>query len=513
MTLDDREAVHKQLEISRKENATLNKLLLAILESMPDAFFIKDAEKDYKYILANKQFCKVIGHPNDSITGKDDFELFSFEVAEHNRERDIQVAEDGTIQIEENGIKEYSGQKRIWHTVKFPLIDKDNDRKLVIGMYHDISDMVKVKQELENSKTLLEYSFAIGKIIHWELEIPAGQLYSGNRNSIIAPEGMSFEEYINTVVHPIYREQVTDSVNDVINDKAKELNLRVQIFRFTKYEWMHMVGQKITDPQSKQSKIIGISRIITEEVEQQQELALAKQKAEKSDALKSAFLANMSHEIRTPLNSLVGFSQLICITEDKKEQQEYMDIINHNSELLLNLINDILDLSRIEAGFIDCSDHPFNLTEVLLRLEATIHPQIKPGVDLCCNIPSHGIYVKLDKMRIIQILMNFLTNAAKFTETGTIEIGCEVIDEGIRLYVKDTGCGIDESFLDRVFDRFEKHNEFKQGTGLGLAICQVIVNTYHGKIGVDSQKDIGSTFWVYIPTEISIVEISSNVQN
>lgn len=497
----ERENVNKELEESKKENVKLNKLLLAILESMPEAFFIKDADADYQYILANKHFCTAIGQTG-SIVGKNDFDLFPAEDAKRYRKQDIQVAEEGITQDVENEMRVYADKKKIWHTTKFPLIDKDFHKKLVIGISHDITERVKEQHEIESSKTLLEFTFTIGNIITWEYDLATDLIRSTNKDSILTDHKMYLEEYIELIVHPDHKEIVKYEVQKVLNEEIKELNIKILAFRFGKYEWLHAVGQRIKMPQTGQVKIIGLSRLITKEVEHQQELALAKQKAERSDALKTAFLANMSHEIRTPLNSIVGFSQLLCITDNIKEQQEYIEIINHNSNLLLNLINDILDLSKIEAGYVDCNNNFFNLTECLSKLAATIKPKIKPGIKFLCTTPIQEVYVNLDKLRITQILTNFLTNASKFTDQGEIEMGYELKEGGIKLYVKDTGCGIENGFRDKIFDRFEKIDEFTQGTGLGLTICKAIVQAYHGEIGVISHKGEGSTFWAWIPSEI-----------
>lgn len=497
----ERENVRKELEESKKENVKLNKLLLAILESMPEAFFIKDADADYQYILANKHFCTAIGHPG-SIVGKNDYDLFPAEDAKRYRKQDIQVAEEGITQDVENEMRVYADKKKIWHTTKFPLIDKDFHKKWVIGISHDITERVKEQHEIESSKTLLEFTFTIGNIITWEYDLATDLIRSTNKDSVLTDHKMYLEEYIELIVHPDHKEIVKHEVQKVLNEEIKELNIKILAFRFGKYEWLHAVGQRIKMPQTGQVKIIGLSRLITKEVEHQQELALAKQKAERSDALKTAFLANMSHEIRTPLNSIVGFSQLLCITDNIKEQQEYIEIINHNSNLLLNLINDILDLSKIEAGYVDCNNNFFNLTECLSKLAATIKPKIKPGINFLCTTPIQEVYVNLDKLRITQILTNFLTNASKFTDQGEIEMGYELKEGGIKLYVKDTGCGIEDGFRDKIFDRFEKIDEFTQGTGLGLTICKAIVQAYHGEIGVISHKGEGSTFWAWIPSEI-----------
>lgn len=239
---------------------------------------------------------------------------------------------------------------------------------------------------------------------------------------------------------------------------------------------------------------------ITEQEESLCELAKAKEKAEQSDKLKLAFLANMSHEIRTPLNSIMGFVQLIPDAETREERQEYTDIVNSNGEMLLNLINDILDLSKIEAGYINCNNTIFNLSDLIEELDTIFRHKLSKDIELICDIPCEKYLVNLDRVRISQIITNFMTNAMKFTTQGHIAMGFNIVPDGIKLYVKDTGCGMNDDEKKRVFERFEKFNTLAQGTGLGTSIAKAIVDVYHGKIGVESTPGKGSTFWAILPT-------------
>ena len=236
------------------------------------------------------------------------------------------------------------------------------------------------------------------------------------------------------------------------------------------------------------------------------ELEKARSRAEQSDKLKSAFLANMSHEIRTPLNAIVGFSDLLMVTEDQEEKEEFIQIINANNELLLKLINDILDLSKIEAGSVELKYEDFDLAVYFNELAASMHRRVvNPQVRLVPVNPYETCTVRLDKNRLAQILTNFVTNAIKYTSKGTIEMGYEKIDENIRLYVRDTGIGIPEDKKDKVFHRFEKLDEFAQGTGLGLSICKAIVEACRGEIGFESEFDKGSLFWAILPCQFESV--------
>lgn len=236
------------------------------------------------------------------------------------------------------------------------------------------------------------------------------------------------------------------------------------------------------------------------------ELEKARSRAEQSDKLKSAFLANMSHEIRTPLNAIVGFSDLLMVTEDQEEKEEFIQIINANNELLLKLINDILDLSKIEAGSVELKYEDFDLAVYFNELAASMHRRVvNPQVRLVPMNPYETCTVRLDKNWLAQILTNFVTNAIKYTSEGMIEMGYEKVGGSIRLYVRDTGIGIPEDKKDKVFHRFEKLDEFAQGTGLGLSICKAIVEACRGEIGFESEFDKGSLFWAILPCQFESV--------
>ena len=220
----------------------------------------------------------------------------------------------------------------------------------------------------------------------------------------------------------------------------------------------------------------------------------AKDRAEESSRLKSAFLANMSHEIRTPLNAIVGFSQLLAQTEDKEEQAEFVRIIENNNNLLLQVINDILDLSKIEAGKMKFIFTDFNVSEVLTDLRQVYMPRLEKGIELICDIPHTVCMIHSEKNRLTQVVSNLLSNAAKFTSKGSITMGYQVVEGGLSFYVTDTGKGIKKENLEQVFERFTKFDSFVPGTGLGLSICQLIVHKLGGQISVESEEGKGSTF-------------------
>ena len=232
---------------------------------------------------------------------------------------------------------------------------------------------------------------------------------------------------------------------------------------------------------------------------QQKELEAARIKAEESDRLKSAFLANMSHEIRTPLNAIVGFSKLVIDAECTNEKEQYAEIIERNSEILLNLFNDILDLSSLEADSLSFNIRPIKLIDICLQLEQQFCYKVKNGTKLILDDVDTELYVSGDWNRIIQIISNLLSNAAKFTPKGEIHFGYREKEDFVEFYVKDSGIGIPAARIATIFRRFGKVNDFVQGTGLGLTLCRMLVEKMGGRIWLRSQEGKGSRFYFTLP--------------
>lgn len=232
---------------------------------------------------------------------------------------------------------------------------------------------------------------------------------------------------------------------------------------------------------------------------QQKELEAARIKAEESDRLKSAFLANISHEIRTPLNAIVGFSKLVIDAECTNEKEQYAEIIERNSEILLNLFNDILDLSSLEADSLSFNIRPIKLIDICLQLEQQFCYKVKNGTKLILDDVDTELYVSGDWNRIIQIISNLLSNAAKFTPKGEIHFGYREKEDFVEFYVKDSGIGIPAERVATIFQRFGKINDFVQGTGLGLTLCRMLVEKMGGRIWLRSQEGKGSRFYFTLP--------------
>ena len=286
----------------------------------------------------------------------------------------------------------------------------------------------------------------------------------------------------------------------IIEEKDKNGNLIILDKRKIRVD-----GDELSSP-----IIISIEWNITELEIIKRELQLAKEKAEMADNLKSAFLANMSHEIRTPLNAIVGFSYLIAESDDAEERKKYYSIVNTNNERLLQLINEILDLSRIESGIIEFSFKPASLHNICLEVRNAHIFRIPQGVSLIYELSDESLMITTDKDRIFQVISNLVGNAIKFTPKGNISYGYKLTDNQIIFHVTDTGMGIEPEKVGHVFERFTKLNNYAQGTGLGLSICKSIIERLGGKISVSSEFGKGTTFiftLLYATTAATNVEI------
>ena len=314
-----------------------------------------------------------------------------------------------------------------------------------------------------------------------------------------------------THMHPEDRKRFLDFYDEVRDGKRRHFQGEMRIRRpGTKNEWNWVSSNVMVTnykPEENEIEIIGINYDITELKETEAELIQARDKAEMMDRLKSAFLANMSHEIRTPLNAIVGFSDLLVETEELSERQEYIKIVRENNDLLLQLISDILDLSKIEAGTFEFTSGDVDVNLLCEDIVRSMGMKAKGEVELVLDNHLPVCHVISDRNRIHQVISNFVNNAMKFTSEGSIHVGYKLKDGELEFYVEDTGIGIEKEQLPHIFERFVKLNSFVHGTGLGLSICQSIVEQLGGRIDVDSEKGKGSRFWFTIPGVIVTEEV------
>lgn len=336
------------------------------------------------------------------------------------------------------------------------------------------------------------------ELIDCDFEYTPGD-YEIENNRLIVPANIYYD-----LIHPDDRERIRSAYVDLHKGHTNILQQEYRVIYVpggTEYYWVKSFAIVMTwDADGKPSMLVGASLQINSQKKLEQDLREAKEKAEESNRLKSAFLANMSHEIRTPLNAILGFSNMLTVTEDPDERCQYTHIIEENSDLLLKLISDILDLSKIEAGTFKFDYNPVDVNlmcdEVIRSLSLKV--QGRP-IKLCLEAQEQECIIHGDKIRLMQVITNFVNNALKFTEKGHISLNYRVEEGTISFHVEDTGSGIPKDKLETIFDRFVKLNSFAQGTGLGLSICKSIVEQMGGNIGVESEFGKGSRFWFTVP--------------
>ena len=358
-------------------------------------------------------------------------------------------------------------------------------------------------QEFENLFLLIGDYAKVG-FAHFNVLTRDGYAQDTWYRNLGEKEGIPMPEVIGVYAHVVPEDQAVlkNFVREVKEGKATSLRKEVRVCRENgKYTWTS-INVMVRDyrPQDGVIEMLCINYDITPLKETEQKLIIARDKAEELDRLKSAFLANMSHEIRTPLNAIVGFSSLLAETDSRSERQEYIKIVQENNELLLQLISDILDLSKIEAGTFNFVYTNVDVNETCSEIIKSMGMKVGKGVELIFEEILPECYIYTDKNRFTQVISNFINNALKFTRQGTITLGYEQIShQKIKFYVHDTGMGIPEEKQKSVFERFVKLNTFVQGTGLGLSICKSIVSQMGGEIGVDSTEGVGSCFWFTHP--------------
>lgn len=372
------------------------------------------------------------------------------------------------------------------------LINLDNTEKMIA--YNRIS-------EFENVFTLVSVYAKVGYALY-DLYTFEGYAIKQWYENMGEKDGTPLSQIIGiySYIHPNDAGYINSFFEEVKQGKAHHFRREVRVKSGDGWKW---ICANITrNPQSvdpNKPEMICINYDITELKDSQ----LKRERAEELDRLKSAFLANMSHEIRTPLNAIVGFSQLLAETDDPEERHEFVEIIDSNNRMLLQLISDILDLAKIESGTMDFKFADMNVKEVINEIVTSFRIKMPDNVALIAPKDSPECQIYSDRMRLTQVISNFLNNAIKYTSEGCIILAYEIIGDEIKFSVTDTGDGMSQEIQAHIFDRFYKGNTFKQGTGLGLSICETIVNRLGGRIGVNSELGKGSTFWFTHPYSFS----------
>lgn len=487
--ITERVTTQRQLEVFK-----------SVLDKVSDS--ILAVSEDGTLVYANKQFIEEYGVTQQmgiqkiydlpvSMTTKEAWERRLQEIRDN----------DGTFAYRAAYMRKGEDKERM-HQVSTFLI-RENNEELTWFFTQDITDVIKKQDELRELNLLLDgilnnipvYLFVKDpendfRYLYWNKAF-------ADHSGIPASKAIGHTDY---EVFPSHGDAEKFRKDDLeLLQTHKRIDMQETYLSVTGKARIVQTLKALVPMEGRKPLLIGISWDITNLQNIEQELIRARIKAEQSDRLKSAFLANMSHEIRTPLNAIVGFSTLLVDTDDPEEKKQFVEIIQKNNELLLQLISDVLDLAKIESGIIELKLVEVDLRELCKELVVSIRIKVPAEVALCVvpDLPSY--IMRCDKVRLTQIISNFINNAIKHTSKGTILLGYEIRRDEIEFSVTDTGDGMSPEVQRHVFDRFYKGNSFKQGTGLGLSICKSIIEQVGGKIGVESEIGKGSRFWFTLP--------------
>ena len=505
-----RRALHersRRLEIMRSYSSLVENM--PVLYARVELIFDPGARIiDYVYREVNPTFEKYI-LPKEKILGKKYSEL-NPDYSPELPDRYSELNDNRQITFQ------YYLEKTKTHLTVISIHSKTKGCVDVFGV--DNTELVLTQQMLKSTNHKLSAALDAADMTPWKWDLRTGLLSCNVSHDLYVPEEEVTHDG-NLIIVPTSacfakicdedRERVRDAFERLANGETQKMREEYRVGRQwllspQQNEWVEVrAAVDERDANGKPLSLIGTSMTVTQRKEMEEALVQAKVKAEEANTLKSSFLANISHEIRTPLNAIVGFSSLLVSAERgiSEEKQEYINIIENNNTLLLQLISDVLDLSKIEAGTMEFDYAPVDVHGLFIELEDTFRLRNKKsGICICYHRRTTECVVKADRNRLVQVMMNLMNNAVKFTGEGSIEFGFDVREDGfLHFYVTDTGCGIPEERLEEIFGNFVKLNSFVQGTGLGLTICRAIVERMGGKIGAVSRLGHGSTFWFTLP--------------
>lgn len=487
-----------------------NKMFLEdLFSNLSVAVSVRDIQDGLRFLYWNKEAENTFGLTREEVMGDMDAALDSNEMTRRMDRNDREILQkEGRF----HGLCRFEKQdgSTFYLYVNKRIILHPNGRKWLLITAWDMTEQQQNIEKLNELNKRMQTVMEVAQMSQWIYDIKKDVLLYDGINSIpeILPTGnqCKLKDFLD-LISPEMREGVRESVSRFVQGDVPSLHEE-----FTLYKSFHRTLETPVwlcahstvlkyDADGKPAVLVGANKDVSEQKEMEATLLQAKKSAEEANRLKDVFLANMSHEIRTPLNSIVGFSSLLAITEDSAEQAEYSEIIQNNTDLLLQLINDILDLSKIEAGSMEFTDKDVAVHALFAELEKTNRWRMKDSeVEIVFVESDPRLTLHLDPNRLMQVMNNFMTNAIKFTHQGSIRFGYRQQDNGDwYFYLTDTGEGIPSDKVQSIFERFVKLDSFKQGTGLGLSICKSIVERFGGEIGADSQLGAGSTFWFTLP--------------
>ena len=498
--------------------------LNTLVNTMPDLVWLKD--ENGVYLACNPRFEQFFGAPESMIVGKTDYDFVSRDLADFFRENDRKAMEAGRPSINEELISFASdGHQEYLQTVKTPLVAPDGSLIGVLGIARDITRLKQTEEEAQRDRSALLTLLNNLPFMAW-MKDTEGRFVAINSLFAEACGAASISEVIGKTDLDVWPEELAQLYQaddrDVILTKNTK-NTEEPLETDGKRIWIETYKAPLIAPDNSVTGTVGFARDITERKQIEEALAAAKEAADAGNRAKSEFLANMSHELRTPMNGVVGMAQLLEFTELTPEQQEYVSAIKLSSDNLVQIINDILDLSKIEAGRTDLEYTDFSLRRTIEEVVTTqISRVYAKNLTLQKDLPSDlPDLLRGDQLRIRQMLLNLLGNAIKFTEQGTITVAARLLEQDtrralIRLTVSDTGIGIAPELQQKIFKPFEQADTSTTrrfgGTGLGLTICRKLVELMGGALSVESTPGVGSSFHLEIPFELGAAAASRQVQ-
>ena len=499
-------------ELTLKEQDSIRELLNTILDHLPLGVFVKDAADHFNYLYWNKFMEEITGINTSQIEGHDDLEVDCEALlpVEERCEIDREVIKSGKVVEYQERVQTITGELKDIEVTKFP-VSLSNGRKLLLALWRDITAKKATENALKRAQTLTELALQSGDIHTCSIfvnpdsknEYADTQILLSSNSCPDTQEIIFWTEYIKNI-HPEDQKNYWELLRKMCSGKLTEVKFeaRAKYKGATDYHWREMSAYVYErDTKGRPLVILGCSINIQDRKGQELSLEEARAKAEVADKMKSKYLADMSHEIRTPLNAITGFSEMIAFADTDEERMSYYEIIKANNLLLMQLINDILDLSKIEADAIKISYVPIDLNEMMDITYASVRPRMPQGVVLKLEKGLDKCTFGTDQIRLLQLINNLINNAIKNTKEGSITMGYKALEDGrLKFYVKDTGMGIAEDKLQSLFNRFVKINDYVEGIGLGLAICNGLVTKMGGSIHVESKLGEGSTFSFILPS-------------
>lgn len=498
---------------SLKTENNLQELINTILDRLPLGVFVKDGDNHFNYLYWNHFMEEITGIETREIEGHDDFEVNynALMTAEERLETDMNVIKTGLTARFKGKVKSASGDYRDIEVAKYP-ISLNNGKPLVLALWRDITSELATENTLRRTRILTKMALRISDIRTCSIFIDPDSTHNFKDSVVTLNDWNTMSEDMIEVswgqfisrAHPDDQEHYHNMFTRLCRGEISEARIEARMLFPGKkeYVWREVFATVYErDEKGRPSVILGCSTNIQERKNQELSLEEAKVKAEAADKMKSKYLADMSHEIRTPLNAITGFSELMAFADTDEERMSYYDVIKMNNQLLMQLINDILDISKIEADTIKITYEQLDVSELMDTIYASAKLRVPGGVKLVLEKGADHHMFGTDSMRLLQLINNLVNNAIKNTKEGSITMGYTIQpDNQLRFYVRDTGIGIDKDKLKDVFGRFVKINDYMEGIGLGLAICKGLVVKMGGSIHVTSELGVGSEFSFILPS-------------